>query len=63
MAENSSPIDDAGWRKSSYSGGSAANCVEVATGRGAILVRDSKSPQTAALRFDRATWSEFLARL
>ena len=63
MEENSSPIDTQAWRKSSYSGGSTMNCVEVATGRGAVLVRDSKSPQTPALRFDHAAWSEFLTHL
>lgn len=60
---DSSPIDKATWRKSSYSGGTTANCVEVTTGRGAVLVRDSKSPQTPALSFDGAAWSEFLTRL
>jgi hypothetical protein len=63
MAENSSPIDSPTWRKSSYSGGSAQNCVEVGSALGAILVRDSKSPEAPALRFDRAAWSEFLTRL
>jgi Domain of unknown function (DUF397) len=60
---DSSPIDKTTWRKSSYSGGTTANCVEVATGKGTILVRDSKSPQTPALRFDHAAWSQFLTRL
>jgi hypothetical protein len=55
--------DEPAWRKSSYSGATAPNCVEVAVGRGAVLVRDSTSPQTAALRFDRAAWSAFLTRL
>lgn len=63
MAENGNLVKDQAWRKSSYSGGSTPNCVEVATGGGAVLVRDSKSPQTPALRFDRATWSQFLTRL
>jgi hypothetical protein len=60
---SSSPIDNTTWRKSSYSGGSAANCVEVGSALGAVMVRDSKSPQIPALRFDRAAWSEFLTRL
>jgi hypothetical protein len=60
---DSSPIDKTTWRKSSYSGGTTANCVEVATGSGAVLVRDSKSPQTPALHFDGTAWSQFLARL
>lgn len=55
--------DESVWRKSSYSGATAPNCVEVATGRGAVLVRDSKSPQTPPLHFDGAAWSEFLTSL
>jgi hypothetical protein len=55
--------DGSVWRKSSYSGATAPNCVEVAASKGAVLVRDSKSSQTSALRFDRASWSEFLTRL
>jgi len=39
------------------------NCVEVGNTPGMVLVRDSKSPDTPALRFDRAAWSEFLTRL
>lgn len=62
MVESGSLIDNPAWRKSSYSGGSAANCVEVGNAPGMVLVRDSKSPQTPALCFDRAAWSEFLAR-
>ena len=45
-------IDLAGaqWRKSSYSGGSGGNCVEVATNLpGLIAVRDSKNPGPPAL--------------
>jgi Domain of unknown function (DUF397) len=63
VVDSGSPIDNPAWRKSSYSGGSAANCVEVGSALGAVLVRDSKSPGTPALRFDSAAWSEFLTRL
>ena len=31
------------WRKSSFSGGSGGNCVEVADHAGHILVRDTKA--------------------
>jgi hypothetical protein len=60
---SSSPIDNTTWRKSSYSGGTAANCVEVGNAPGVVLVRDSRAPEALALRFDRAAWAEFLARL
>jgi hypothetical protein len=63
MVVSSSPIDNAVWRKSSYSGGSSMNCVEVGNAPGVVLVRDSRAPEALALRFDRAAWAEFLARL
>lgn len=59
---DSSLIDSTAWRKSSYSGGTTANCVEVGNAPGMVLVRDSKSPQIPALCFDRAAWSKFLTR-
>ena len=59
----SSPIDNTAWRKSSYSGATTQNCVEVGNAPGVVLVRDSKSPETLTLNFDRAAWSEFLNRL
>jgi len=30
------------WRKSSYSGGSGGNCIEVGSGQDVIVVRDTK---------------------
>jgi hypothetical protein len=50
------------WRKSSYSN-AQANCVEVATvrRRGAVVaVRDSKSPDVAALMFTVDAWRQFV---
>ncbi|CAG6396143.1 DUF397 domain-containing protein [Streptomyces cocklensis] len=50
------------WRKSSYSGASNGDCVEVADGIvGAVPVRDSKDPQGPALVFPAAAWAAFLA--
>jgi hypothetical protein len=50
------------WFKSSFSGPSGPNCVEVAplVGGGAA-VRDSKDPAGALLRFTAAEWRAFLA--
>ncbi|MFI7543328.1 DUF397 domain-containing protein [Actinoplanes sp. NPDC049599] len=47
------------WRKSSRS--SSGACVEVAPGRGTIMVRDSKNPQGAVLTFGRETFAAFVA--
>ncbi len=59
------------WRKSSLSGSSGGNCVEVAvvdaphTDHGASVgplraVRDSKNPAGPKLFFTRSEWSAFL---
>ncbi len=49
------------WRKSSYSGGGANDCVEVADGyAGLVPVRDSKVPTTRPLVFSASSWSAFM---
>ncbi|MFI7093488.1 DUF397 domain-containing protein [Streptomyces lydicus] len=51
-----------GWRKSSYSNGEGAECIEVADGHpGAVPVRDSKNPHGPALVFPASRWSSFIA--
>jgi Domain of unknown function (DUF397) len=49
------------WIKSSYSGGSGGNCLEVAddaeTGR--VLVRDTKNRTGPILRFSPDAWRRF----
>ncbi|WP_326821213.1 DUF397 domain-containing protein [Streptosporangium sp. NBC_01756] len=65
-------LTGATWRKSSRSGSSGGNCVEVAvvdapgTGHKADLgslhvLRDSKDPDGAKLFFTRAEWDAFVA--
>ncbi|GFE15323.1 hypothetical protein Sgleb_33700 [Streptomyces glebosus] len=50
------------WRKSSYSNGGDANCVEVSDGfPGAVPVRDSKNPSGGALLIPTDAWSAFIA--
>ncbi|MFI9260572.1 DUF397 domain-containing protein [Streptomyces sioyaensis] len=52
------------WRKSSYSNGEGAECIEVADGYpGAVPVRDSKNPHGPACVFSRAGWSTFVTAL
>ena len=53
-SEPSSP-----WRKSSHSGASGDNCVEVAGLPAAIAVRDSKNPEGPKLMFGRVAFSVF----
>ncbi|PWI41118.1 DUF397 domain-containing protein [Streptomyces sp. ICBB 8177] len=50
------------WRKSTYSGGTNDNCVEVAVNAsGVVPVRDSKDPDGPALSFRPAGWASFIA--
>ncbi|MGD3106655.1 DUF397 domain-containing protein [Streptomyces sp. YGL11-2] len=55
-------LSTATWRKSSYSNGDGANCIEVVdTLPGIVPVRDSKDPHGPALVFPAAGWSGFVA--
>ncbi|MCF2532135.1 DUF397 domain-containing protein [Yinghuangia soli] len=51
------------WRKSSYSGAQASDCVEVAPLSQATGVRDSKSPTLGHLELTPATWDALLDEL
>jgi hypothetical protein len=52
------------WRKSSYSNGGAANCIEAGHSGSAVLVRDTKDNGTGpVLRVTPADWSRFTAKL
>ncbi|MFI9812873.1 DUF397 domain-containing protein [Saccharothrix variisporea] len=51
------------WRKSSHSGGTGGDCVELAHTTTAILVRDSKAPHAHPLRFPPTTFGTFLQAL
>ncbi|MGW3287786.1 DUF397 domain-containing protein [Streptomyces sp. NPDC001002] len=50
------------WFRSSHSS-NAGECVELASGRDRVLVRDSKRHQDAVLTFRHAAWCGFLAGL
>jgi Domain of unknown function (DUF397) len=54
--------DSTAWRKSSYSGSSGGDCVEVATA-GTVLVRDTKNRDGRALAFTPGAWQAFTASL
>jgi hypothetical protein len=52
---------DATWMKSSYSGPTGGNCVEVAfLAAGEVAVRNSRHPDGPALIFTKAEWEAFL---
>jgi Domain of unknown function (DUF397) len=49
------------WVKSSYSGPTGGNCVEVAfLAGGDVAMRNSRDPEGPALIFTRAEWDAFI---
>jgi uncharacterized protein DUF397 len=53
--------DKLAWFKSSYSGSSGGDCVEVAACPGTVHVRDSKSVQGPILSVPPRQWTAFVA--
>jgi hypothetical protein len=51
------------WRKSSYSGNSGGQCVQVGNTARQIAVRDSKDPHGPMLAFSPHTWRRFAGQL
>ncbi|MGC0330694.1 hypothetical protein RKD23_003684 [Streptomyces sp. SAI-170] len=60
---SSSDLTRAQWRKSSYSGNTGGDCVEVADLPSAIAVRDSKNPAHGVLTLTATAWGDFLKGL
>ncbi len=58
-------MDRLTWTKSSYSGGSGGNCVEVAIlPNGADrIIRDSKNPDGPVIRLSDQEWQDFRANI
>ncbi|GAA3230325.1 DUF397 domain-containing protein [Actinocorallia longicatena] len=48
------------WRKSTYSGSNANECVELADADGRVAARDSKHPDGTILTITRGGWNELL---
>ena len=55
--------DTPAWRKSTYSGGSGGDCVEVADGAAIVLVRDTKDRDGGTLAFAADAWEAFTVTL
>ena len=51
------------WRKSSYSGSSGNDCVEVAKPDSTVLVRDTADRDGSVLAVDAVAWQRFTASL
>jgi hypothetical protein len=57
-------LTETNWRKSSYSGGSGGQCVEVASVPGHVAVRDTKNNANGpVLRVTPANWSRLMRSL
>jgi hypothetical protein len=57
------PPTGAGWRKSTYSLPENGGCVEAATSRGVVLVRDTTNRGGGTLQFQGAAWRRLTADL
>lgn len=55
-----SAIPPTAWRKSSYSGGSQPNCVEVGPGNQIVGIRDTKNREAGSLHVSAKTWTAFI---
>jgi len=53
----------AAWRKSSHSGSSGGECVEVALFGDGNAVRDSKNPDGGFLAMERDVWAAFVSQI
>jgi len=57
-------MNELAWVKSSYSGGTSANCVEIAAlSAGGRAVRDSKDPAGPVLVLTATQWSTLVQSL
>ncbi|MFJ8789097.1 DUF397 domain-containing protein [Streptomyces sp. NPDC102462] len=56
-------LTNARWRKSSYSGNTGGECVEVADLAGQVAVRDSKDLQAGRFAVAPEAWTAFLRDL
>jgi hypothetical protein len=58
------PAVSSGWRKSSYSNGGSATCVEAGHAHGAVLVRDTKDNGAGpVLRLTTADWGRLVSAI
>ncbi|MEU7482759.1 DUF397 domain-containing protein [Streptomyces sp. NPDC042319] len=56
-------LAEARWRKSSYSGDTGGECVEIAELPARVAIRDSKDPDGPVLTVTPGAFAEFVAHL
>jgi Domain of unknown function (DUF397) len=54
---------DLKWRKASYSSNGGAECVELASHDGRVMVRDTQDRSGPVLKVTSASWRELLSRV
>jgi hypothetical protein len=52
-----------GWRKSTYSDANGGQCVEAASSRGLLIVRDTANREGCTLSVSATAWQLFTASL
>ncbi|MFH8493937.1 DUF397 domain-containing protein [Streptomyces coeruleorubidus] len=60
---SSKDLTNARWRKSSYSGNTGGECVEVADLGPGVAVRDSKNPGVGILTLSPEAYAAFVAHV
>ncbi|MGC0419267.1 DUF397 domain-containing protein [Embleya sp. AB8] len=60
---NKARPQSSGWRKSSYSGQSGQECVEVAPFDGVVGTRDSKDLTVGHITIEPASWSALIGSI
>jgi Domain of unknown function (DUF397) len=56
-------MDSKSWRKSTYSGSTAGNCVELGQMPGLVLVRDTTDREGVTLPVSPSEWRAFASRI
>ncbi|NDU72322.1 DUF397 domain-containing protein [Actinomadura sp. DSM 109109] len=56
-------LSDLDWRKATKSGENGGACVEIASVRGVVVVRDSKDPAGPVVVIERAAFRRFVDTL
>jgi len=51
------------WRKSTHSGSNGGGCIETASDRSRVLVRDTHDRTGPVLQFGPAAWRQFTGRV
>lgn len=57
------PLADLRWRTSTHSGSNGGGCLETASRRHSILIRDTRDRTGPVLQFTPAAWRRFTSQI